>query len=68
MYSFNSRNSKKTEFVQDAIAQVVLPDFSADDRICIFVTPTVREENWVKLEPILKSMYGEIVEPVFIMI
>ena len=66
VYSFNSRNSKKTEFVQDAIAQVVLPEFSSDDRICIFVTPTVRKENWVKLEPILKSMYGDIVKPVFI--
>lgn len=59
-------NSEKTEFVQDAISKIVLPEFLDRDKICIFIIPTVKQEDLIKLEPILKSRYGNNLNPVFI--
>ena len=66
VYEFAGKRSEKTEFVQEAIIKNVLPQFSAEDKICIFVTPQVREENWKKLEPLLSAAYSQNLKPVFI--
>lgn len=66
IYSFNGVKSTKTEFVQEAIYQILIPEVNPKDKICIFITPTVEKENWIKLNAILAPKYKEILHPVVI--